>query len=199
MLKLKTLPLLQFTGLLLAALLTGCDSSDDEGDTYVQETVVIDAQPAIAAGAFSTYLGYQMGFESGDQVVASWIEDFTFRWGYEVTARIKVVTYAEPPEDGPSTEYRLLEILDTTEDEVGTTYLFDYVLLEGQPASGIFEVDEDNEGYYLFFGETFVCAEHLNCDQLADMSNDGGTISAQFEYLGQSDDRPTAIMLTEWN
>ncbi|RUO33054.1 DUF4377 domain-containing protein [Aliidiomarina soli] len=196
MLKPQLSLILKVSSLTLAVLLTGCNSSDEKGDTYTREVVVIDGQPAIFNGAFFTSLGYSIERESGQQTTAPWIEDFTFRWGYQVTARIEVVTYAEPPEDGPMHEYRLLEILDSSEDEVGTVYSFDGVFLRND---NTFQIDEDNEGYYLFLDESFVCAQNINCDQLVDMSNDGGTISLEFEYLGQSDDRPTAVMLTDWN
>ena len=116
--------------------------------------------------------------------------------GIEVTARIEVVTLADPLADGPLREYRLLEVLDSTEDEIGTLYEYDYAPVYNTAG---FETDEENEGYYLFFGQTFKCAENVDCDQLVQLSNEDVSFQLQFEYLGQSDDRPTAVMLTYWN
>ncbi|RUO28891.1 hypothetical protein CWE12_11375 [Aliidiomarina sedimenti] len=197
MLKLKLLPLLLFS----SPFLTGCNSSDDENveqeleDEYYQEVVVIGSRPEPYYG-FNTGPGYSVTDESGEQSLVDLIRDFTFEWGYTVTAQVEVVIYADPPDDGASSDIRVLEILDREEDEVGTLYNYDSVILDH---AHVIRTDDNNEGYYLFLGHTFECAENIDCDQLVDMSNDGGTISLEFEYLGQSDDRPTAVMLTDWN
>lgn len=198
----KQLLLLILNGLFLSFLLAGCNSSDDNNveqeleDEYYQEIVVIGSRPEPYYGAFNTVPGYLVTDESGEQSLVDVIRDFTFEWGYTVTAQVEVVVYADPPDDGASSDIRVLDILDSEEDEVGTLYNYDSVILDH---AHVIRNDEDNEGYYLFLGHTFECAEHIDCDQLVSMSNDGGNISVQFEYLGQSDDQPTAVILTDWN
>ena len=185
------LSVLLSTAVLSTTLLAACNDSEKVDHTH-QEVAVIASKPAPFNGAFFSMLGYYIESNSHGQQLVSYIQDFEFEWGFEVTARIEVVTLAEPLEDGPLREYRLLEVVDRTEDEIGTLYEYDYA-----PAG--FEIDEENEGYYLFFGQTFRCADNIDCEQLVRLSSDNVSFQLQFEYLGQSDERPTAVMLNYWN
>jgi hypothetical protein len=190
--------------LLVAAplLLIGCgDSVPDDtqtGDNHPQvheEVVIIDSKPAALFGAFFTESGLTLTFEDGQRMSFHNIQDFTLQWGISTTARVEVREEADPEDDGSSLSMRLLEILDTQEDAVGTQYQYPLVVLDS-PA--IMQTHPDYADDYLFLGQHIRCAQDVNCAQLVDMSNDGGVVSIDFEYIGSDTDHAAAVTLTHW-
>lgn len=181
--------------LILASTLAACNSSSSDHDESYQTTATIDSQPVAFNGAFFTMPGYNITVADGREFIATDVRNYTHEWGFTVTTRIEVVTYAEPLADGPSGHITILDTVERVEDEIGTQYQYQGVYLN---TPSVFQANEE-EGYYVFLDHPVICSGNARCDQLADISDSGGSVSIQFEYIGRSAEHPAAVLLTGWN
>lgn len=120
------------------------------------------------------------------------IEGFDYRWGFSYELRMLVYTVPDPPADGSSERYELVEVISQSEDTVGSTY--ELLRVEWYEADVTFRRSGDN---YLFLGQAFSCADNVDCEALYELNNPGAEVNLTFRYLGHdSGDAP--IELTNW-
>lgn len=120
--------------------------------------------------------------------VTSQVTGYKHQFGQNSTMRIRIKAIQNPAPDGPFYHYDLIEILESTQDELGSKYLFEDFPLVRKP----FEIDDD--GDYSIKPYKFLCGEGVDCDKLIDMGESGGLIFFEFTLTGG--DIP--ITLTRW-
>ncbi|MEX1221470.1 MAG: DUF4377 domain-containing protein [Idiomarina sp.] len=151
---------------LMTTHLFGCGSSDDS----TEYTVTVAPQPV--------YYGLGLQFtpalvaiatrEDGQTMFASRIAGFEHEFGVSYELRVlerKVDT--EGYADASSVSIELIEIISSTTDPVGTSYVYNEVELSGNPF-----IDK-NAGVYGFYQYEFLCAEGVDCDGLVAIGDSG--------------------------
>ncbi|RUO59929.1 DUF4377 domain-containing protein [Pseudidiomarina marina] len=179
--------------ILMTATLMGCGGSSDsnEGTEFnvsVESAPVyyglgIQFTPALAAIATS---------DSGREMFADSIVGFEHEFGtsYELRVVEKDVD-TDNVADSSATSIELVEIISSEPDEIGTSYVYNEVTLEGNP----FTANEETAGVYAFYQYEFLCAENVDCDGLVAIADSGGLVSVEFEYTGGE----VPITLVWWN
>ena len=85
---------------------------------------------------------------------------------------------ANPPADASAVDTRIVSVLQTRQDAVGTAYLLENVRL-GTAALG-----RDQAGNYYLYGEPFTCATTVDCDALFSLSGSDRETALRFAYTG---------------
>jgi hypothetical protein len=85
------------------------------------------------------------------------IYGFAFEWGYEQRVLVEVSNVDNPPADGSSVRYDLIEVLDKTPVEANARFTIDMTATY---------VTEDADGYHLPDGRVFACSEASICTEL---------------------------------
>lgn len=175
----------------IAASLFGCGSSNDfdEGTEY---SVTVASQPV--------YFGIGLEFtpildglgetQGGLDIFAGSIVGFDYEFGTSYELRViqhKVDT--DGVADGGSTSTKLIEVISSEADSVGTKYIYDEVELRGSPFS------DEGEGIYTFYQYEFLCSESVDCDSLVAIGDSGGIAQLEFEYTAGL----VPITLIRWN
>jgi hypothetical protein len=95
--------------------------------------------------------GVNMFFYSG-------IEGFTFQWGHPVTLRVQVEQVANPPADGSSLRYTLVEVVSDEGYQPGLSF-------EARVPTAL--IAPVGDGLFSLNGEvTFTCATEAQCSGL---------------------------------
>nr|WP_277619583.1 DUF4377 domain-containing protein [Shewanella mangrovi] len=115
------------------------------------------------------------------------IAGFEFVWGHSYELTVDVTTIKNPPADGSSMSYELVNVVSDVEDAVGTAYPYDLVEMMAST------ITKQGDVYY-FLGQPFNCSADADCDGLVAMNNSGGLVNLAFEYAGDGN-----ITLTGWN
>lgn len=157
------------------------------GDSLKQAVVHVDAQPAVCMGE-GQHLCLRVR-HSGEQ---EWewhyggIQGFSYTWGSVYTLAYVENEIKNPPADGSSIEWLLLDVISRTEDEIGTEYGFKNVTMQD------LTVTETDDAYALI-DYPFVCAEGLDCDTLVMLSGSHQSVDLTFRYLGDGE-----VELVSW-
>jgi len=153
------------------------------------ETIKIKPYLLPTSGGFALGIGTCMPAEDGS--CYSYISDFEFKWGFNQTIKVEKVIIDSPPEDGSSAEYRLVEVLETSEDEVGAVYTLENLNILSRHDMSVFS--QNAEGDYLYISKIFECAVEADCVALLTENESRDSINVNFEYLGNSN-----IRLNSW-
>ena len=165
---------------------SGCGSDNNDGIT---QELSIASSKQVCFGMIQALCkqttDLNIGENSQPSLMLSSIEGFEYRWGYTTVVRIRRTEIDNPPADGSSFRYLLLNVISDTEDEIGTEYFYERV--------GIFEnTFTESEGQYQFLGNDIECQPAL-CDDLVVMGM-GAEVNVTLAYLGNG-----ILALTDWN
>ncbi|EGN74341.1 hypothetical protein A28LD_2127 [Idiomarina sp. A28L] len=175
--------------LLLILALVGCNSSDNDNERL---TVTIGSNPPLCppTNEFRTICSpYLINESGGIQGTIALLVDFEYEFGTEYELLVEIVELADPPADGFSAEYRILEVLREEQDAIGTIYNYESVTLIHDAFVFI------EEGVYSLPPHNFLCADDVDCDTLADMANSGGVVSIELTMTGGE----IPVTVTNWN
>lgn len=118
----------------------------------------------------------------GDQVLYSSIRGFDFRWGVEVEARLRERRVLNPPEDGSSIRYTLVQTRSEAVLPAGTEFVWSLSNVEIHPEWGFVWVDV--ESGMLLDGTGFVCANAHACADVQTANEQGLGITVTFAFDG---------------
>lgn len=151
------------------------------GESVEQEPVTVDSQPVACIGE-GQHLCLRVK-HSGEQEW-TWhyggIQGFSYTWGSVYTLAYARNEIENPPADGSSVEWVLLDVISQMEDAVGTEYGFEAVRMQEVTVT-------DTDGDYAFIGYPFACAENLDCDTLVALSGSNQSVDLSFRYLGDGE------------
>ncbi|RUO19262.1 hypothetical protein CWE08_09730 [Aliidiomarina iranensis] len=174
---------------LLLLALVGCNSSDNDNERI---TVTIGSKPPLCppTNEFRTLCTPALFDESGsNQGSIALLVDFQYEFGTEYELLVEIVELADPPADGFSAEYRILEVLQEEQDAIGTVYTYESVTLIHDAFVFV------DEGIYALPPHNFLCADDVDCDTLVDMANSGGVVSIELTMTGGE----IPVTVTNWN
>ncbi|MGM0525648.1 MAG: DUF4377 domain-containing protein [Pseudomonadota bacterium] len=177
--------------LLLLTSLVGCGStSSDENETIM---ATIDTVPSLCSEYDQrnrTLCAPVFKDESGEPYSGiGGIVDFEYQFGTRYELLLEVIELDDPPADGFSIEYRIIEVLSEEQDPLGTTYLYEDVHLVDDAFIVI------GDGIFSLPPYEMLCADDVDCETLANMANSGGIVSIELTMTGGE----IPITLTEWN
>ncbi|RTE86723.1 MULTISPECIES: DUF4377 domain-containing protein [Gammaproteobacteria] len=164
-------------------LLSACD---DSSNSWVENLSIFPYKaPCTGVSQQLCYVTGQSDTES--DLFYNNIVGFQYAWGTAYQLSVRVTRISNPPADGSSFRYELIEILNETEATEGSRFGYESVdLLENTIT---FENDT-----YLFLGQPFECLAESDCEGLLAMNNSGGVVSITFEYIGNGE-----IALVSWS
>lgn len=161
--------------------LISCNGSSTDRSDSEAERIQLQSSMAVCRTLFQ-----RLCLQTADNELFSVpIEGFNFVWGHTYELSLDVTEIEDPPADGSSIKYELVEIISDIEDNLGSTYVYDSVVL----LDNTFTKESD---VYFFLGQTFTC--HVDCDSLVNMNNSGGLVNVTFEYIGNGE-----MLLVQWN
>ncbi|MCG7587370.1 DUF4377 domain-containing protein [Photobacterium sp. OFAV2-7] len=178
-----------YRGIISAAIilttLYGCSSESSQG---TEKLLTIDSHQSTCQGMFQQLCMRTKSVGNNEfELFYGDIEGFTYSWGTLYEVKVKITNIDNPPADASSQKEQLIEILSSTEDQVGASYEFNGV----EMLSSTFT---KTDGNYYFLGKSFECASGTDCDALVALNNSGGLVNVTFKYLGNA-----TIQLVSWS
>lgn len=162
--------------LVLLGALGACSGESEEQ----QMQVSIDSQPSVCIGeSQQRCLRVQREQEQQWSLHYGGIEGFDYQWGFAYILAVTEIEVGNPPADGSSIQWVLLDVIVQDEDDIGTEYLLEEVSMQESTITYI-------NGEYSFMGYPFVCAEGLNCDSLFSLGGSNQVVDLTFRYLGNA-------------
>ncbi|MEL6342708.1 MAG: DUF4377 domain-containing protein [Myxococcota bacterium] len=162
--------------LLLPPLLLGCDGGgEDSGapDASVQTFEISDHRfPCVGEAV-------RLCMQINGSYFYDEISGFSFQWGTASTATVSITPIDDPPADGSSARYELIEVVETQVASPGDT--FDWSLDTSLAQSGYIPY-LDMETMTLLDGHPFTCADANICDTLSDAIDAGEIVSLTFAF-----------------
>jgi hypothetical protein len=113
------------------------------------------------------------------------IQGFEYQWGHSYELDVEVTEMNNPPADGASIRYELVNTVSNIEDKKWSDY-YRYEQLE--LSENTFKKEGDN---YYFLDQNFTCGGFADCKKL--LTQEKGSIDVVFEYAGDS-----SITLENW-
>lgn len=108
------------------------------------------------------------------------IEGFTFEWGHTYELRVQVDQVPNPPADGSSLRYTLVEVVSDSGFQPGATFFAEVPAVLVTP---------NEDGTFSLNGEiNFTCAEETQCSALARFLEGGiSTVIAEFSFAAEGE------------
>ena len=151
----------------------------DAGTSGRTETWLIDHWASPCVGESSRLcLQYEVDGESS--YLYSWVDGFNWSWGTTYELVVLVTEVPDPPEDGSSLEYSLVELVEETDVDPGTQ--FTWVVNPPPPGNTpYFTVDTGGVGE-LLDGRTFRCDPVTVCDDMTTLQTGTEAYEIEFRY-----------------
>ncbi len=177
---------MKFLGLVLCTplLLAGCGGSGElEGTAKVIE---VDSYLQSCIGeAVAVCMRIREDGESDYTLFYDSITGFDYDFGYSYTLEVEELMISDPPQDGSSLEWKLVQVVSKVEDDIGTEYSLSF---SGNLDSAVTLVGDE----YQVFDINFSCLPELDCGSLLDLHNNlappavHNNLELRFQYAGDS-------------
>ena len=109
-----------------------------------------------------------------EQFFYSAIEGFTFQWGHPVTLRVQVEEIANPPADGSSLRYTVVEVVNDDGYAAGTSF--------DATVPGLLISVTDDGAFSLNGDVAFTCADAATCDAVNAVIGTPDTVALTFTF-----------------
>ena len=134
----------------------------------------------VTNGAF-----YQVITLSSPDCYVEYLEGFDYEWGYEYRVKLKETTLANPPEDGSSIEYKLLEVISKT--AIPEDYTFPLLLSRdlylGHGPDQVSNFKYVNDSTYLYMDEINIQYGKEKESLFDQILTNNKVVKAQFEFI----------------
>ncbi|MGF1732191.1 DUF4377 domain-containing protein [Photobacterium kasasachensis] len=177
-----------YRNIIAIMLLIGICSCSSESSQGTEKVLTIDSYQSTCQSMFQQLCMRTKAL--GSDVFELFYDDiagFSYSWGTLYEVKVKITNIDNPPADASSQKYQHIEILSSTEDQVGTSYEFNGIEMLNSTFT-------KTDGNYYFLGKNFECGSGTDCDALVALNNSGGLVNVTFKYLGN-----TKIQLVSWS
>lgn len=155
------------------------------GEMSSPTTWIVDSSKAVCQGV-SQQLCLRVRQQSDQfQFMYDPIQGLEYRWGHNYTLAVEQIHSSPTPQDASSVVWHVADILDVTEDALGTRYSYRAVNV----ADHTLVADGEN---YRFLGQPFQCKNAELCNALKNVAPTQ-QIDLEFAYAGEGN-----IELVEW-
>ncbi len=159
--------------IVFALTLSACGTTE----TY---NIAAHKAPCVGVGLFLCSI---VDSGEGDEYFYDGIDGFEFAWGTEVTAEVRKTKVVNPPADGSSSRYTLVEILDDEPVATGTEFSWD---LQGGLNNMTDTPPIDPTTMTLLDGTAFACPDATLCDAVDQANEDGADLVVTFAFAADA-------------
>ncbi len=170
--------------LVLSLLFTSLLSFIQAQDVSREIEATILPYKKVTNGAF-----YQVITLSSPDCYVEYLEGFDYEWGYEYRVKLKEITLANPPEDGSSIEYKLLEIISkiAVSEEYTFPLLLSRDLYLGHGPDQVSNFKYINDSTYLYMNEINIQYGEKNKKLFDQIVSNNKVVRRQFEFIDTYD------------
>ncbi|WP_153913959.1 DUF4377 domain-containing protein [Shewanella sp. TC10] len=177
-----TLPFTTLFLLIIFFSLTGCSDSDSNDEQKVQREIWnIVGNPALCQGVITRFcLRYIVEGSDEETVLYDPVEGYNHTWGASDRIEIEKSPISNPPADGSSMKYTLLNIIDNSADPLGSIYTYNDVPFN--QASFI----QDGDIFFLL-GYEVNCSAAMLCNELLDLAENDVILNLEIKYNNEGE------------
>lgn len=153
------------------------ESTENSTNENIREfEIAHNKRACVGVGTFHCILAREPGQTDWNPILN--IDGFTAEWGHSYRVRVRVEEVANPPADGSSIRYILVETVEDRVVDPGTT--FSYLVTPVSGGTPLVNLEEDRGN--LLNEKDFVCQSPEICQQIRDRLAADDLFSIQFRH-----------------